>query len=344
MIDNNTICAVVVTYNRKDMLVKCLKALLRQTHALNAIYIIDSASTDGTLDFLTKERFIKDASTLANGSIVGKNKMCISLKGDEKKHINIHYTRMPKNVGGAGGFYEGVKAAYRNNYDWIWVMDDDVYAENNCLSELFNMYRVIENEKNVKPAALACARSYVNGNLANGEVKRINLTDPFKGFYQRRISKEDMCKKYFKIEGATFEGLMINKKIVSKVGFPDSRFFIYSDDTDYCLRILRLGKIYYVPSAKIIKMRAIEKKLGLKYGWTKYYMLRNFIYLNMKYAVLSAKLSRISYELVRSFLGRIFYRHFKDAFLRIKCLRDAYKMLKEDRLSNLQITKMDKKL
>ena len=48
--DNNKekIAAVVVTYNRKELLFQCLDALLKQTYPLDAIYIIDNASTDGT--------------------------------------------------------------------------------------------------------------------------------------------------------------------------------------------------------------------------------------------------------------------------------------------------------
>jgi len=36
-----TICAVVVTYNRKNFLVECLDELKKQTSPVNAIYLID---------------------------------------------------------------------------------------------------------------------------------------------------------------------------------------------------------------------------------------------------------------------------------------------------------------
>ncbi|MCD6105633.1 MAG: glycosyltransferase, partial [Thermosipho sp. (in: Bacteria)] len=41
-----TVCAVVVTYNRKELLLECLEALRKQTRPLDAIYLIDNASTD----------------------------------------------------------------------------------------------------------------------------------------------------------------------------------------------------------------------------------------------------------------------------------------------------------
>ena len=45
-----TIAAVVVTYNRKDLLGQCLDSLRGQSRPLDAIYILDNHSTDGTYD------------------------------------------------------------------------------------------------------------------------------------------------------------------------------------------------------------------------------------------------------------------------------------------------------
>jgi len=47
-----TICAVIVTFNRKELLLNCLNALKQQTHTLDHIVVIDNASSDGTTDFL----------------------------------------------------------------------------------------------------------------------------------------------------------------------------------------------------------------------------------------------------------------------------------------------------
>ena len=54
----NTICAVVVTYNRKKLLGECLDALLHQTRPLDSIIVIDNASTDGTYEYLNERRLI----------------------------------------------------------------------------------------------------------------------------------------------------------------------------------------------------------------------------------------------------------------------------------------------
>ena len=87
------IAAVVVTYNRKELLKECLDALLAQTHPLDSIILIDNASTDGTPEFLKEKGFL-----------------------DNPK---IDYVRLSENSGGAGGFYEGMKRGYEKGFDWV---------------------------------------------------------------------------------------------------------------------------------------------------------------------------------------------------------------------------------
>ena len=105
----NKIAAVVVTYNRCDMLRQCIDALLAQTVSLDAIIIVDNNSSDKTFEII-KQMFLD-----------------IPL---------IKYTRLPKNVGGAGGFYEGLKKGYNLGFDWLWVMDDDAEPEQDALDKL----------------------------------------------------------------------------------------------------------------------------------------------------------------------------------------------------------------
>ena len=54
----DTVCAVVVTYNRKNLLLECLEALLKQTRPIDAMYIIDNFSSDGTPETLKENGYI----------------------------------------------------------------------------------------------------------------------------------------------------------------------------------------------------------------------------------------------------------------------------------------------
>ncbi len=100
----DTTCAVVVTYNRKELLIECLESLIEQSRTLDAILIIDNASTDGTPELLLKNRYIDHLPPM---DLQEPYELT-----SNKNQIPIHYIRMHINTGGAGGFHEGLKRAY----------------------------------------------------------------------------------------------------------------------------------------------------------------------------------------------------------------------------------------
>jgi rhamnopyranosyl-N-acetylglucosaminyl-diphospho-decaprenol beta-1,3/1,4-galactofuranosyltransferase len=90
-----SICAVVVTHDRRELLRECLSALKDQTRPPDQILVVDNASGDGTPDMLVGE------------------------------FPEVLVLRLDANEGGAGGFHEGIRGAYARGFDWLWLMDDD---------------------------------------------------------------------------------------------------------------------------------------------------------------------------------------------------------------------------
>ena len=107
----NKVAAVVVTYNRIELLKQCVEALLKQNYPCD-ILLINNNSTDGTEEW---------ALELVN------------------KFENIKYHNTGANLGGAGGFNFGMRWAVEAGYEFVWVMDDDCLPKENCL-ELFMEY------------------------------------------------------------------------------------------------------------------------------------------------------------------------------------------------------------
>ncbi|MEM3695962.1 MAG: glycosyltransferase family 2 protein [Candidatus Bathyarchaeia archaeon] len=141
------VCAVVVTFNRKEVLQKCLKALQNQTIPPDEVIVIDGPSTDGTTQ-LMKEKFPE-----------------------------VTYIRLNEDVGGAGGFYEGMKLAYKKGYDWIWTMDDDAIPERDALEKLL---AVVNGDQNLiaRPAVIDAhhfAPWFAGGIFSRATIKRIGL-------------------------------------------------------------------------------------------------------------------------------------------------------------------------
>lgn len=114
------VIAVIVTYNRIKLLKECLNAVLSQTYKVHKIVLIDNASTDGTVDLF--------------------------IKGGEYDKDVIDYRKMETNLGGAGGFYEGIKICRDMECDYVWIMDDDTIPYTDCLEELMSARSKIEGK------------------------------------------------------------------------------------------------------------------------------------------------------------------------------------------------------
>ena len=95
------VAAVVVTFNRIELLKKCIDGLRNQSRKPYEIIIVNNSSTDGTVEWLSKQ-------------------------------IDISVITQP-NTGSAGGQFTGIKSAYDKGYDWVWCLDADVVPEKNAL-------------------------------------------------------------------------------------------------------------------------------------------------------------------------------------------------------------------
>lgn len=103
----NNIVAVIVTYNRKELLKESIEALLNQEKSKCDILVIDNNSNDGTYDFISKY----------------------------EKTGKIVYMNTGSNLGGAGGFNFGLRKACELGYDYVWIMDDDCIVHKDALSK-----------------------------------------------------------------------------------------------------------------------------------------------------------------------------------------------------------------
>src|SRR5690606_31380980 len=101
---------VIVTYNRKELLVNCLEAISQQSYDYDKVILVDNASTDGTIEFLESKQLL-----------------------DNPKLVLLKQT---ENTGGAGGFSAGMKYAFEHGADYVWMMDDDAVPHQNALEQL----------------------------------------------------------------------------------------------------------------------------------------------------------------------------------------------------------------
>lgn len=262
--------AVVVTFNRKKLLLECIEAILSQSYNVNKLFIIDNASTDGTFDLLKENGYLSN------------------------KHVE--YILLEKNIGGAGGFHEGIKLANKDKCDWVWIMDDDTIPNKNSLEELMNSLQIIDG----KISFLASSVFGEKNEVMN--VPTINLSLSENGYSDWYMYLKDGIVK---INTATFVSILINNDAINNVGLPIKDYFIWGDDTEFTTRMTRFyGPAYFVGKSIVIHKRKISKSLTIIEENDKnrikffYYMIRNN-YINTY--MYGTKFNLIKY-IVRNFL------------------------------------------
>jgi len=248
--------AVVVTYNRLKYLQVCLNGLKNQTHAVDEIIVINNGSTDGTAEWLSNQSGLK---TFSQG-----------------------------NVGGAGGFYTGMKIAYERGHDWIWIMDDDVFPAPTALENMLTT-GIKARELNGKPLVTVPLRLFEDDSFADLPAFEWDLSRIFTlhnlGRKPLNLIYKDVSAlpESMEVLDLPFEGPLIPREAIDKIGLPAKEFFIYGDDSDYSFRLRRAGfSMILVSSARFYRMIKPDPGPGIP-NWKMKYFTRNTLWLGRLY-------------------------------------------------------------
>ncbi|WP_409022125.1 glycosyltransferase family 2 protein [Dellaglioa sp. P0083] len=153
------------------------------------------------------------------------------------KNSKIKILNLKKNVGGAGGFNAGLKMAYlTTDSSDFWLLDDDTIADQDAALEFINAGNLLKH----------------NYGFLSSNVRWIDGTS---AVMNRPMPASDWNEPtdlgLIKLKYATFVSALINRSAVSKLGLPISDFFIWSDDTEFTLRISQTFDSYFVPLSKV---------------------------------------------------------------------------------------------
>ncbi len=273
------IAAVVVTFNRLNLLKKCILSIKLQTYKINEIIIVNNSSTDGTSEWLLTNQ---DLTVITQD-----------------------------NLGGAGGFYKGIKSAYEKGYDWIWCMDDDTELEKNALYELVR--NLNDNETKILNSIVVSKE--------NKDVLAFGLYFSEGNIYFDKVSS----LKYPILKGTAnfFNGTLLSREVIKKLGLPLKELFIRGDEYEYFLRtkvnnikiISITSSIIYHPPEKYFLVDNIffRYKFLFMSHLKRYYTTRNMIILKRLYRRMKQE-SIIKRIILDSILILLFEKSFKSLF------------------------------
>lgn len=184
-----------------------------------------------------------------------------------------------ENIGSSGGFNTGINWAYTHGYSWIWCMDDDGYPKENAFENL-----------------LAAEPNHLS--LLNCAVidKQDKQTFVWKTKHFKTIHEVDT--PIIAGIGHPFNGTLLHRKIIERVGLPNPKLFLWGDESEYYCRITKRNNIpvYTVPSSIHYHPAAAftyKKDWDFTSSWKMYYYVRN------RFHVLKSKCNTKAEALIR---------------------------------------------
>jgi GT2 family glycosyltransferase len=286
---------------------------MRQTRVLDAVWLVDNSSSDGTPEELQRQGFIDSLppDALAKPFEITKK--------NEESGTVLHYIRMNSNTGGTGGYHEGIKRAYEAGFHWIWTMDDDVEPKLHALEKLLSFSNLGE--------CIQSSRVYPDGKVFEDN-KYIDLATG-----RQKFLKDAVFAKYqaFSTKNfVSFEGLLISRDIIKEIGYPDRRFYCWCDDFAYGLMASLHTNIILVKEGLMIKKlgpgsdKVIFGRKSMRLRDNElYYMIRNqfiiFEYLKKLGTFSSLAYLSLVATVMRITIGTIIYE---------RSLRKLYLLLK----------------
>lgn len=239
------VCAIVVTFNRRELLLRALDALAKQTRKPDRILVVDNASTDGTIEVLEERGWSR------------------------RKDVQI--VPLPFNSGGAGGFRRGLELASKGGWDWFWLMDDDALPALDALEKLM---------EHVDGPDDLYGSIAVHGEQLAWRLHRLDTAGGAKA-----VDAPGQLPLRCRVSFLPFLGLLVHARTLKAIGLPEGDFFLAADDVEFCLRARRAGRqVFAVRDSRVEHPKANARYITL-FGaqiqhlilppWKRYYDVRN---------------------------------------------------------------------
>ncbi|MGB0513319.1 MAG: glycosyltransferase family 2 protein [Wenzhouxiangellaceae bacterium] len=193
------VAAVVLNHKRADDTIACVESLRGLNTPPGAIELIDNASSDDSVARLR--------ATLPD----------------------LPLTVNPRNLGFGGGQNEVIQRLMDDEFEWIWLLNNDARAAPDTLEGLLKRAR----DKRV---------GAVGALLRDLEPPRgVQAVGGGHVIWWRGSSREWRGERNRPLDYITGACMLLRAEALRQIGLFDPRFFMYWEDVDLCLRMRRAG-------------------------------------------------------------------------------------------------------
>lgn len=249
---------ILVNYNGAKDTVECLNSLYTVNYKNKKIYVVDNNSSEDDLEYL-------------------------------ESFINCSYVKLIKleeNLGFSGGNNIGIKAALADGCEVIGLLNNDTTVEvdflNQLVAKLFSDKRI--------GAVVPQIRDYYNEMVVSyggGEINYLKGSVFIEGINRYEDSNNNTERFVTFGHGCC---LFLKKEVILKIGLLPEEYFLYFEDADYSIQIVKSGyRIMYCPKSIIYHKESASTKKGSDNF--QYYFTRNRFYFIKKNFKLLSKLT-----------------------------------------------------
>jgi GT2 family glycosyltransferase len=207
------VSCIILNWNGWAHTGECLSALRECTYQRITLIVVDNASTDNSVAQIRAA--FPDVLVLESG----------------------------KNLGFAGGNNLGICHALAHGADYVWLLNNDTKPDPHALSAL-----VIKalTDTTIGAVASVCYYAESPSTVQAWAGARINLWTG-----SARLSMRPRPDEWFDaLNGTSF---LISRAALENVGLLDDNFFLYWEDTEFCLRLRKRGwRIAAAPNSRVL--------------------------------------------------------------------------------------------
>jgi GT2 family glycosyltransferase len=236
------IAAVVVTWNRRDLLEESLDAIAAQTLRPVHTVVVDNASSDGTADLLTRRP-------------------------------GLEVVTLSENTGGAGGFAAGIERALTFEPDLVWLLDDDTVPTPTAAQELATAWEDYARLTGSHPSVLASRVVWTDGRDHPMNTPR---PKPGASKAEKTAATEVGCTP---IRSASFVSIMCDAEVIGERGLPVADYFLWNDDFEYSTRLIRERAGLYCPDSVVVHKTRTFGSTDADPGERFFYEVRNKVWM-----------------------------------------------------------------
>lgn len=290
------VAIVIVNWNGAPDTIECLESLEFLNYSNFKVFVVDNDSTDNSLSMLDKY-----------------------LESHSMSKLNLQVIKNDSNKGFAGGNNVAIQEAKKQNFDYIWLLNNDTIVDKNSL---INLIKIIDNDDTI--GIVGSKIYYYNTKViwfAGGRINTWTGEAKHRGY---RINEEDkVCyTENERTDYITGCSMLIKTKLVEDLGLLPEYYFMYYEETEYNLKANQRGwKIIFVPSS------IIYHKVSLSSGgesqispYVAYYSIRNGLWMIRTTQNNFKKVTSSFYVFWKSvkWLIKIFVRHQDDKITRVR--------------------------